>query len=281
MYLYLSAIREPFVLSIESSVAVVVAVARERCGGTFFRARLILFFFSFGVGKDFFLFFSFLEKSKTIIPWTMEGVFHNGGKNLYKKGIRNNAPMPTPFARPSALLLARRFFAARTTTATTTTATQRRTRSSFACSTSSSPSFPPHGTSSPLVTRNVTFGSCFGAAQNNSREMMSNIRSKRSYRTSPILRMSASDNNITADLIESMRVNIREQLEAETVEVMDLSGNGRHVAIKVVSEKFEGKSAVNRQRMVYKAIWMELQDQVHAVNEMVTNTPEEEKKENP
>ena len=193
--------------------------------------------------------------------------------------------MPTPFARPSALLLARRFFAARTTTAaattTTTTTTQRRTRSSFACSTSSSPSFPPHGTSSPLLTRNVTFGSCFGAAQNNSREMMSNIRRKRSYRTSPILRMSASDNNITADLIESMRVNIREQLEAETVEVMDLSGNGRHVAIKVVSEKFEGKSAVNRQRMVYKAIWMELQDQVHAVNEMVTNTPEEEKKENP
>ena len=76
-------------------------------------------------------------------------------------------------------------------------------------------------------------------------------------------------------------MNIREQLEAETVEVMDLSGNGRHVAIKVVSENFEGKSAVNRQRMVYKAIWMELQDQVHAVNEMVTNTPEEEKKENP
>ena len=61
------------------------------------------------------------------------------------------------------------------------------------------------------------------------------------YRASPILKMSASDNNITSDLIESMRVNIREQLEAESVEVMDLSGNGRHVAIKVVSEKFEGK----------------------------------------
>ena len=62
MYLYLSAIREPFVLSIESSVAVVVAVARERCGGTFFRARLILFFFLwFGIWcwQDFFLFFFF------------------------------------------------------------------------------------------------------------------------------------------------------------------------------------------------------------------------------
>ena len=58
MYLYLSAIREPFVLSIESSVAVVVAVARERCGGTFFRARLILFFFLW-CWQDFFLFFFF------------------------------------------------------------------------------------------------------------------------------------------------------------------------------------------------------------------------------
>ena len=59
MYLYLSAIREPFVLSIESSVAVVVAVARERCGGTFFRARSILFFFLWCWQRFFALFFFF------------------------------------------------------------------------------------------------------------------------------------------------------------------------------------------------------------------------------
>ena len=87
---------------------------------------------------------------------------------------------------------------------------------------------------------------------------------------------SAADNNITTELIESMKTNIKEALEAENVEVSDLSGNAKHVAIKVVSELFEGKSVVNRQRMVYKAIWMELQDQVHAVNEMITNTPSEE-----
>ena len=62
MYLYLSAIREPFVLSIESSVAVVVAVARERCGGTFFRARLILFFFLW-CWQDFFFFFGIEDNS--------------------------------------------------------------------------------------------------------------------------------------------------------------------------------------------------------------------------
>ena len=38
----------------------------------------------------------------------------------------------------------------------------------------------------------------------------------------------------------------------------DLQGDGRHVTIDVVSAVFEGKSAVDRQRMVYKAIWQEL-----------------------
>ena len=31
-----------------------------------------------------------------------------------------------------------------------------------------------------------------------------------------------------------------------------MQGDGRHVEIVVVSKEFEGKSAVNRQRMVYK-----------------------------
>jgi stress-induced morphogen len=85
-------------------------------------------------------------------------------------------------------------------------------------------------------------------------------------------------NNITSALVEQMRGKIAEGLEADAVDVRDESGNARHVSIKVVSKAFEGKSSVNRQRMVYKCIWMELQDQVHAVNEMVTLTPEEASK---
>ena len=189
--------------------------------------------------------------------------------------------------------LMRRFIiaSARSSNISSTSSSSSRTCSSFACSTSTT----TRGRNSSKMLRFSTF------AQHNFNDdahhhhhhrhhhrqqqrvttMIKKSGGNSYYRASPILKMSASDNKITSDLIESMRVNIREQLEAETVEVMDLSGNGRHVAIKVVSEKFEGKSAVNRQRMVYKAIWMELQDQVHAVNEMVTNTPEEEKKENP
>jgi hypothetical protein len=46
-------------------------------------------------------------------------------------------------------------------------------------------------------------------------------------------------------------------------------------SIDVISEAFEGQSAVNRQRMVYKAIWEELQSTVHAVDQMTTRTPTE------
>lgn len=46
-------------------------------------------------------------------------------------------------------------------------------------------------------------------------------------------------------------------------------------SIDVVAAAFEGKSAVDRQRMVYKAIWMELQEAVHAVDAMTTKTPAE------
>eukprot|EP01018_Ginkgo_biloba_P007791 Gb_03732 [translate_table: standard] len=46
-------------------------------------------------------------------------------------------------------------------------------------------------------------------------------------------------------------------------------------SIEVISSAFEGQSSVNRQRMVYKAIWEELQNTVHAVDQMTTRTPAE------
>ncbi|XP_058724205.1 protein BOLA4, chloroplastic/mitochondrial [Vicia villosa] len=76
-------------------------------------------------------------------------------------------------------------------------------------------------------------------------------------------------------LIQSMQNKIKEQLNAESVSVKDAYGDGRHVSIDVISTAFEGQSAVNRQRMVYKAIWEELQSAVHAVDQMTTQTPAE------
>ncbi|GLT59754.1 hypothetical protein SLA2020_325550 [Shorea laevis] len=81
--------------------------------------------------------------------------------------------------------------------------------------------------------------------------------------------------SIDSSLMQSMEKKIKEHLNAESVVVRDASGDGRHVCIDVVSSAFEGQSAVNRQRMVYKAIWEELQNTVHAVDQMTTKTPGE------
>ncbi|XP_010525025.1 PREDICTED: protein BOLA4, chloroplastic/mitochondrial [Tarenaya hassleriana] len=81
--------------------------------------------------------------------------------------------------------------------------------------------------------------------------------------------------SINQPLMESMEKKIKEELNAESVSVKDMSGDGRHVCIDVVSSAFEGQSTVNRQRMVYKAIWAELQNVVHAVDQMTTKTPSE------
>ena len=81
----------------------------------------------------------------------------------------------------------------------------------------------------------------------------------------------------TGPLVEQMQDKIREGLGgADEVEVIDVSGDARHVSIRVVSAAFEGKSPINRQRLVYKCIWEEMQSQqVHAVQGIETKTPDE------
>ncbi|KAK2638516.1 hypothetical protein Ddye_026311 [Dipteronia dyeriana] len=81
--------------------------------------------------------------------------------------------------------------------------------------------------------------------------------------------------SIDSPLMQSMEKKIKEHVNAESVTVKDAYGDGRHVSIDVISSAFEGQSAVNRQRMVYKAIWEELQSTVHAVDQMTTKTPAE------
>ncbi|EFJ43764.1 bola-like protein [Volvox carteri f. nagariensis] len=80
---------------------------------------------------------------------------------------------------------------------------------------------------------------------------------------------------VTAELMNSMRGKICEALETDTCTVTDVYGDGRHVSIEVVSKLFADKNSMQRQRMVYKAIWLELQEAVHAVDSMTTRTPEE------
>lgn len=52
--------------------------------------------------------------------------------------------------------------------------------------------------------------------------------------------------------------------------------NGSHITVEVYSDKFDGKRLVQRQQLVYKALWEELDSNaVHAVDSMVCKTPAE------
>ena len=66
-------------------------------------------------------------------------------------------------------------------------------------------------------------------------------------------------------------------LETEDVKVTGAydDPNGSHISIEVVSSMFEGKRPVQRQQLVYKALWEELQGPVHAVDAMICKTPQE------
>ncbi|KFK34617.1 hypothetical protein AALP_AA5G169000 [Arabis alpina] len=67
-------------------------------------------------------------------------------------------------------------------------------------------------------------------------------------------------NILVSSLLLQKCLSKNNQLNAESVSVKDMSGDGKIFPINVVSSAFEGQSAVNRQRMVYKAIWEKLQN---------------------
>ncbi|KAK3447492.1 hypothetical protein EUGRSUZ_A02995, partial [Eucalyptus grandis] len=64
-------------------------------------------------------------------------------------------------------------------------------------------------------------------------------------------------------------------IKPRLLETNDMTIWAFRTSIDVVASSFEGQSTVNRQRMVYKAIWEELQSTVHAVDQMTTRTPAE------
>ena len=67
-------------------------------------------------------------------------------------------------------------------------------------------------------------------------------------------------------VVEVCTQKIGDALETENVKVTGAydDPNGSHISIEVVSSLFEGKRAMQRQQLVYKAIWEELQGPVHA-----------------
>lgn len=73
---------------------------------------------------------------------------------------------------------------------------------------------------------------------------------------------------------------INDALEPEFCKVTAANDdpNGSHIKIECISNKFEGKNTVQRQRLVFNAIWDELSGPVHAVDSIFVKTPSEIKK---
>jgi acid stress-induced BolA-like protein IbaG/YrbA len=69
---------------------------------------------------------------------------------------------------------------------------------------------------------------------------------------------------------ESMRERVRKRLEKAfggAVDVRDLTGTDNHFEVQVVSAEFEGKTPVERHKLVYAPLldWIE-DDTVHALS---------------
>jgi acid stress-induced BolA-like protein IbaG/YrbA len=74
-------------------------------------------------------------------------------------------------------------------------------------------------------------------------------------------------------IIHALRESILQELPGAEVEV---EGGGGHFMIRVISQAFEGKGAVDRQRLVYKAITPLMAGEgapVHAIDKMTCQTP--------
>ena len=85
---------------------------------------------------------------------------------------------------------------------------------------------------------------------------------------------------ISSAIVDPVFFHLFDSVRLTSVDFLSRPGayddpNGSHISIEVVSTKFEGKRAVQRQQLVYKAIWEELQGPVHAVDSMVCKTPDE------
>mmetsp|Transcript_21560 Transcript_21560/g.31573 ORF Transcript_21560/g.31573 Transcript_21560/m.31573 type:complete len:146 (-) Transcript_21560:203-640(-) len=85
------------------------------------------------------------------------------------------------------------------------------------------------------------------------------------------------DGGADTTVVSTCQKKISDALETDKVTVTGAydDPNGSHISIEVISEQFEGKRLMQRQQMVYKAIWEEMQGAVHAVDGMICKAPSE------
>jgi acid stress-induced BolA-like protein IbaG/YrbA len=79
---------------------------------------------------------------------------------------------------------------------------------------------------------------------------------------------------------EQIKSVVEKALPGAKAEVVDMTGTRDHYQLVVVSSAFEGKSSVERHRMVYATLGSAVGGEIHALA-LKTMTPAESERKNP
>lgn len=66
--------------------------------------------------------------------------------------------------------------------------------------------------------------------------------------------------------LDVLKTTIEAGIENSEVEVIDLTGTNDHFQVRVVSNAFAGKSAIQRHRMVYDLFGNDVGNAIHALS---------------
>lgn len=73
---------------------------------------------------------------------------------------------------------------------------------------------------------------------------------------------------------EKVKEKIADEIDEAKVDVLDMTGEGDHFRVVVISEEFEGKPMVKQHQMIYDALGDSMDGDIHALG-LKTYTPSE------
>jgi len=95
---------------------------------------------------------------------------------------------------------------------------------------------------------------------------------------------------MAGDRVSRLRARLSEALEPESLEIVDESARhaghagaasgGGHFIVTIVAAAFQGKSPIQRHRMVYDAVGDMMHTEIHALS-IQAQTPQEQSETNP
>lgn len=73
---------------------------------------------------------------------------------------------------------------------------------------------------------------------------------------------------------DTIKARLEAALDEAKVSVQDLTGGGDHFQVTIISPSFEGLGLIDQHQLVYKALKVEVSEEIHALT-LKTYTPEQ------